>query len=633
MADISQLGAGVYYVAPPGKNSNRFASFMASWLKTRTPWAEAIFKQRLAALDPTAKLAALAQLDKSREALEEKYLKDLAKYEEDVAEAEGADFLDEKEQQKFNNRVNNIERYIREQLGESYEDGKSSVNEKNLETVASDIRILSDQIAEGGGKYDQEGRLDDADSITTGTFMGGDDGLGEQYAQSLLAKRVDELAALPGITDAVREAMITAVAKGKYRDPKDRITREVLVESMKEGLVAPEAPAPSADWDRRRAEIEAAYTNPFGKIGGALPAGSYEPRKRLSDLFPQGDKSVKTKKNVKAKDFLEVNDDPYDPYEAWGLKDEWDIDEAEADALAYKPDGFLDEAGRLVNPDMEAIEAEEAAVTPVGEVDRVPSVTSEEVLNDQALASLVEERGEDWFDPGNLSKEVLSRRQQEEVVEEVTPARSAGRAARKKAEDLAPTARKGARALDVVLNPGRNLAEAGSRAYVGAAKKAAPYVSAAGKSAFKAASDFTSGLTDEISADEIIEMAQPEGVDPRLLASGYAEREGIENTPNDEQSNNLILLQKAVLEPLKDYGVSSGFRSDKVNKGVGGHEHSRHKDGLAVDMVPTKGKSLADLEKAANALKSAGVVEKVIVYPPEGEGETGHVHIAMKREA
>ncbi len=120
MADISQLGAGVYYVAPPGKNSNRFASFMAGWLKTRTPWAESIFKQRLAALDPTAKLAALAQLDKSRETLEEKYLKELAKYEEDVAEAEDSPIFDEKEQQNFDNRIQDIEEKITKQLKNIY---------------------------------------------------------------------------------------------------------------------------------------------------------------------------------------------------------------------------------------------------------------------------------------------------------------------------------------------------------------------------------------------------------------------------------------------------------------------------------------------------------------------------------
>lgn len=74
-----------------------------------------------------------------------------------------------------------------------------------------------------------------------------------------------------------------------------------------------------------------------------------------------------------------------------------------------------------------------------------------------------------------------------------------------------------------------------------------------------------------------------------LIASESAKRHGISNMPNPEQTENLILLCKEVLEPIRiHFGVpiliSSGFRSLKLNQAIGGRGKSQHMSGEAVDI-------------------------------------------------
>ena len=64
---------------------------------------------------------------------------------------------------------------------------------------------------------------------------------------------------------------------------------------------------------------------------------------------------------------------------------------------------------------------------------------------------------------------------------------------------------------------------------------------------------------------------------------------GLENIPNAAQIENLKLLVKNILDPLrKMYGypiiVNSGFRSKEVNKKVNGSSTSEHMKGMAADI-------------------------------------------------
>ena len=66
-----------------------------------------------------------------------------------------------------------------------------------------------------------------------------------------------------------------------------------------------------------------------------------------------------------------------------------------------------------------------------------------------------------------------------------------------------------------------------------------------------------------------------------LCKSATAEAKGIDNTPTEEVKKNLENLVKYVLDPLREkYGkpiyVNSGYRSEALNKAVGGSKTSQH---------------------------------------------------------
>lgn len=74
-----------------------------------------------------------------------------------------------------------------------------------------------------------------------------------------------------------------------------------------------------------------------------------------------------------------------------------------------------------------------------------------------------------------------------------------------------------------------------------------------------------------------------------LCKSATAEAKGIDNTPTEEVKKNLENLVKYVLDPLREkYGkpiyVNSGYRSEALNKAVGGSKTSQHQYGYAADI-------------------------------------------------
>lgn len=65
---------------------------------------------------------------------------------------------------------------------------------------------------------------------------------------------------------------------------------------------------------------------------------------------------------------------------------------------------------------------------------------------------------------------------------------------------------------------------------------------------------------------------------------------GLKNVPNKEQEENLIYLVECVLDAVRERMkepiiVTSGFRSEAVNKKVGGVKNSSHLDGCAADIT------------------------------------------------
>lgn len=66
-------------------------------------------------------------------------------------------------------------------------------------------------------------------------------------------------------------------------------------------------------------------------------------------------------------------------------------------------------------------------------------------------------------------------------------------------------------------------------------------------------------------------------------------RTGLANTPGEEEENNLRELVKNVLDPARKQlkeaiTVTSGYRSESVNRRIGGAQNSQHKKGQAADI-------------------------------------------------
>ena len=77
--------------------------------------------------------------------------------------------------------------------------------------------------------------------------------------------------------------------------------------------------------------------------------------------------------------------------------------------------------------------------------------------------------------------------------------------------------------------------------------------------------------------------------------SNTATRRGIENTPNDEQLDNMVTIAEEIFEPLRSYvggpiKINSFFRCPELNTAIGGSRTSQHCKGQAMDIDDTFGR-------------------------------------------
>ena len=87
-----------------------------------------------------------------------------------------------------------------------------------------------------------------------------------------------------------------------------------------------------------------------------------------------------------------------------------------------------------------------------------------------------------------------------------------------------------------------------------------------------------------------------------LYKSNTASKLGINNVPNKDATNNLMILAVKILQPLREaYGkpitVTSGYRSLGLNKAVKGSSTSQHLKGEAADLVTDNNKKLFEVAK------------------------------------
>ena len=113
-----------------------------------------------------------------------------------------------------------------------------------------------------------------------------------------------------------------------------------------------------------------------------------------------------------------------------------------------------------------------------------------------------------------------------------------------------------------------------------------------------------------------------------LTKSQEATRLGIDNTPNEEQIQNLKILCEKILQPLRDFygmpvSISSGYRSVALCEAIGSSAKSQHTKGQAADFeifgVPNK-------EIAEFIVKNLEYDQCILEFWNENELNSGWVH-------
>ena len=122
-----------------------------------------------------------------------------------------------------------------------------------------------------------------------------------------------------------------------------------------------------------------------------------------------------------------------------------------------------------------------------------------------------------------------------------------------------------------------------------------------------------------------------------LTRSETARRAGIENKPSSAEMDNIYYTAQQ-LEKIREYVgrpiiVTSCFRSERVNKLVGGSPTSAHRYGLAADCDASGMTSLA-FAKLLIKMRDDGALkfdQLILEFPERGDG--AWVHIGFRRNS
>lgn len=115
-----------------------------------------------------------------------------------------------------------------------------------------------------------------------------------------------------------------------------------------------------------------------------------------------------------------------------------------------------------------------------------------------------------------------------------------------------------------------------------------------------------------------------------MIKSETALRQGLDNTPGDDEVENLRKLAENVLQPIRDaYGrgvkVNSGFRHPDVNAAVGGSRTSDHCKGQAAD-IEIPGVANADLAQWIS--ENLEFRQLILEFYTPGIPDSGWVHVS-----
>lgn len=118
-----------------------------------------------------------------------------------------------------------------------------------------------------------------------------------------------------------------------------------------------------------------------------------------------------------------------------------------------------------------------------------------------------------------------------------------------------------------------------------------------------------------------------------MTRSETAKRKGIDNTPGAQEIENMKILAEKIFQPIREhFGVpiyiSSGYRSKKLNKAIGGSSTSQHCKGEAID-IDMDGHSHITNREIFNFIKDNLNFDQLIAEFKQGN-DLGWVHVSYK---
>jgi len=114
-----------------------------------------------------------------------------------------------------------------------------------------------------------------------------------------------------------------------------------------------------------------------------------------------------------------------------------------------------------------------------------------------------------------------------------------------------------------------------------------------------------------------------------ITKSNTAKRLGIDNAPNQEHLNNMQILIRDLIQPLRDalgpIRITSGYRNPTLNRAIGGSTKSQHCKGQAVDIQFWKKGEMCNKEIYDWVLKEGIEFDQMI-----NEFDYAWIHISLR---
>jgi len=117
-----------------------------------------------------------------------------------------------------------------------------------------------------------------------------------------------------------------------------------------------------------------------------------------------------------------------------------------------------------------------------------------------------------------------------------------------------------------------------------------------------------------------------------FVTSQEAARRGIDNTPDARAVASLEVLCRRVLQPVRDYfarpvTISSGYRSPRLNRIIGGSRTSQHCLGEAADFeVP----GISNVEVCRWLERHLAYDQLILEFYRQGDPASGWVHCSYR---